>query len=327
MDFPPNIKLSKDAEDRLRSYLDTEIQNHRAERGDWVDDLTNLQVDYWAKPSEEVKTFPFKGACNIVIPLTAIAVEAVHAREMTTLFALDQFTTLKLPSQFEELTSDTEKVIDNVLLKQLDIYKFADNSLLENKKLGSAIGKTGYEKIIKRAIKYVGTEEIPFDVISKQGATVDSVPLPWFEIWLSFDVDGDGKDEEIVVHFHWESQSFFSIRYNWYSDLHRPYEIGNYFPMENRWAGIGIGKQVEQFQMEATTLLRQRIDNGTLSNMRMYKIKQGIGYGPDEPIFPGKIWLVEEADDISEIVMNEIYPSGYNNEQQAVIYSNQRTGV
>lgn len=408
-EFPPNIKLDQDTQARLKSYLNTEIQNHRAERSNWVEDLKNWQIDYWAKSAEETKTFPFRNACNLVVPLTAIAVEAVHAREMTTLFALNQFVTLKLPPNMEELTADTEKVIDDILLKQVDFYKFADTSLLENKKLGSAIGKTGYEKIIKRAVKYEANNEVPFDVIVKKGATADVVPLPnflmpfvcndpqtapwcgeehtkspyevkvlsesgffytdvmknlqayisgnmgtnissnsylqevrelqnqqpiqwprqvsWHEIWLSFDVNRDGKDEEIVVHYHWESQSFFSIRYNWYADLHRPYRICNYFPMEHRWSGIGIGKQNESFQKEVTTQHRQRIDNATLANLRMFKVKQGLGYGPNEPVFPGKIWEVENKDDVDSVQMAEVYPSSYNNEQQAVVYSNQRTGV
>lgn len=408
-EFPPNIKLDDDTKLRLISYLNDEIQNHRAERGPWVTELTDWQLDYLAKPSEETKTFPFRNACNIIIPLTAIAVEAVHAREMTTLFALNQFVTLKLPEPYDTLSNSTEKVIDDILLKQCDFYKFADTSLLENKKFGSAIGKTGYEKVVKRAVKYDGGQELPFDVIVKQGPVANVTPLPnflmpfvcqdpqlapwcgeehtrspfevktmsesgmfyedvmkkletfisgdtgtnissgpylqavreavkqvpiqwprqvnWFEIWLSFDVDGDGKEEEIVVHYHWESQTFFSVRYNWYEDLHRPYRICNYFPLEHRWAGIGIGKQNEQFQREVTTQHRQRIDNATLANLRMFKVKQGLGYGPNEPVFPGKIWEVEGKDDVESIQMAEIYPSAYNNEQQAVVYSNQRTGV
>lgn len=409
-DFPRNIRLSASIKEKLISYLNSEIQNHRGERNQWVDDLKNWQIDYWAKPAEEVKTFPFKGACNIIIPLTAIAVESVHAKEMTSLTGVPgQFVTLKLPPELSEVASDTEKMIDHILVKDTNFIGFADQVLLGNKKLGTGIGKTGYQKIVKRAIREVGGEEVPFDVVTRQGPTAEAIPLPnfimpftcndpqmapwcgeehlessyqvkllsesgffypevssdllklmdqgggtnqsskeyteevrslqnqtpirwpqeisWFELWLGFDVDGDGQDEEIVVHYHWESQTFLSVRYNWYQDLHRPYRIVNYFPMEGRWAGIGIGKQNEQFQMEVTTQHRQRIDNATLANMRMYKIKQGIGYGPNEPIFPGKIWLVEEKDDIDSVQMAEVYPSSYNNEQQAVIYSQQRTGV
>src|SRR3954470_23572575 len=111
-EFPRNIKLDEDTKQRLLSYLDTEITNHRAERGQWVEDCTNWQIDYWATPAETQKTFPFKGACNIVIPLIAIAVEALHAKEMTTLFALPQFVTLKLPEKYDQARSSAERTID-----------------------------------------------------------------------------------------------------------------------------------------------------------------------------------------------------------------------
>jgi hypothetical protein len=408
MDYPRELRLSAEREAALISYLNDEILAHAAERATWVTDLQSWQEDYWATPATKEATFPFKNAANIIIPLTAIAVESVHAREMTTLFALDQFVaTQVLDPNSQNLTYDLDKAIDWELLKGVDIYKFCDQALLPNKKLGTCVGKTGYEKIIKTAVKEVGGEEQDFTVIIKQGPTADSIPLAnflmpftatdpqlapwcgeehlenlyqvklkcesgffreevmdklttffssspqlsstpytntmrkmqdqtpiqwpreigWHEMWLAFDIDGSGKEKEIVVHYHQPSQTFFSIRYNWWDDLRRHYEIGNYFPLENRWAGIGIGKQNEQFQAEVTTQHRQRIDNATLANLRMYKVKQGIGIGPDEPVFPGKIWLLDDMNDVDSIQMGEIYPSAYNNEQQAVIYSQQRSGV
>ena len=168
--------------------------------------------------------------------------------------------------------------------------------------------------------------------------------IDWQEIWMSFNVDGGptvyegrtgyqaniagrGAPKEIVVHYHRASRTIMSCRYNWYSDLHRPYRTSVYFPVEHRWTGIGICKQNEQFQAEITTQHRQRLDNATLANMRMIKISKLSGYGPSEPIFPGKMWFVDDMDHIDTIQMGEIYPSSYNNEQATLLYSQQRTGV
>lgn len=409
MDYPRQIKLSAERKEALISYLNEEILAHQSERSKWVSDLLGWQQDYWAPASTEKVNFPFQGAASLTIPLTAIAVEAVHAREMTTLFSLDQFTAVKIydPAS-QDIQYDIRNAIDWELLGGSNIYKFADEALLENKKLGTAIGKVGYEKIVKTAIKTVGDTETEFDVVVKQGPVVNCVPLAnflmpftardpqespwcgeehletlyrvkqlsesgfflpevmdelsrfyqtgqnlsstpytqavrqfqdqtpiqwpreisWHEIELSFDVDGSKKEKEIVVHYHRLSQTFFSIRYNDYDDLHRSYRVVNYFPLEHRWAGIGIGKQNEQFQREVTVQHRQRIDNATLANLRMFKTKAGSGIGPDEPMFPGKIFQLDDIDDLVAIEgASEIYPSAYNNEQQAVIYAQQRSGV
>lgn len=129
------------------------------------------------------------------------------------------------------------------------------------------------------------------------------------------------------MHFHRESRSVMSVRYNWHSDLRRPYRTGVYFPIEHRWRGIGICKKNEQFQREVTTQHRQRLDNATLANMRMIKVSKLSGYGPREPIFPGKMWFVDDMTHVDTFQLGEIYPSSYQNEQATAIYSQQRTGV
>ena len=146
-------------------------------------------------------------------------------------------------------------------------------------------------------------------------------------MYLSFDVDDDNKLEEIVVWYHHDSRFLMGARYNWNGDLRRPYRIVQYIPVEHRWRGIGICKQNSQFQQEVTTIHRQRLDNATIANMRMFKINRMSGYGPNEPIFPGKMWFLDDMDHIETIQLGEIYSSSFSNEQSAVIYSQQRTGV
>lgn len=153
--------------------------------------------------------------------------------------------------------------------------------------------------------------------------------IDWVEVYLAFNVDKSpsGRLKEIVVHLHEESKTIMSCRYNWHSDLRRPYRTGPYFPVEHRWRGIGICKMNEQFQKEITVQHRQRIDNATLANMRMIKISKMSGYGPREPVFPGKMWFLDDMSHIDTIQLGEIYPSSYSNEQATLIFSQQRLGV
>ncbi|KKK78157.1 hypothetical protein LCGC14_2846380, partial [marine sediment metagenome] len=151
--------------------------------------------------------------------------------------------------------------------------------------------------------------------------------IDFYLIYLSFDVDGDKKLEEIVVLYHHDSRSLMAARYNWNADLRRPYRIVQYIPVEHRWRGIGVSKQNAQFQKEVTTIHRQRLDNATIANMRMFKINRLSGYGPKEPIFPGKMWFLDDMDHIETLQLGEIYSSSFSNEQSAVLYSQQRTGV
>jgi hypothetical protein len=428
MPYPRELNLDQETEDRLITYLEDELGNHYAERSSHVEDLQRYQRDYWAKPTSEVATFPFRNAATIIIPLSAIAVEAVHARTMTTIFALDQLVSAKaIAADWEQAERAVERHLNYELMTQMRIRQPLGDCFLEAEKFGTMIGKVGYIKEEKWAVREVGGIEQDFRVVTKDGAQFDCVPdsrflmsyayknpqtapwcgeeheaspyevmmleqsglfrpgtilgkdaklrtwavqsnvgtsqtggrdfddtqrklenteafwpkrIDWIEVNLAFNIIapvGGVTDQtftnletlpyELVVHYHRPSRTLMSCRYNWNYDLRRPYRVGQYFPVEHRWRGIGICKQNEQFQKEITTQHRQRIDNGTLANMRMLKIHKMSGYSANEPIFPGKMWFVDSMDHIESFQMGEIYPSGYQNENASLVYSQQRTGA
>lgn len=395
---------------RLESYLWDELNNHYAERETWMQDINQWQKDYWAKPVSKQATFPFTGASTLIVPLTAIAVESVHASMMTSLYAMDDLVHGKSISNYwDEALDPYLRYLNYTLKNVVGIEKVSNDLSLENVKFGTCVAKSGYEKLVKRAVRQVGDRLQEFEVRVKDGPFVDSVSLGrflmpfqcqdpqtaswvgeehdkspyevkvlqdsgffyegiyefllayvsqsnsgingqeramaqvqeqledrvpvypkylnWAEINLSFPTKIDGPDEELVVHYHRGSRKIMSVRYNENSDLHRPYRYTNYFPVEHRWAGIGIGKQNEQFQREVTMIHRQRLDGGTLSNTIMFKIHKMSGYGPKEPIFPGKMWFLDDMSHIEGFPMHDIKPSSFANEQGALVYSQQRSGV
>ena len=412
--WPRMVKLESEAEELLTRWLKDEIQAYNLEREPLLQDWITWQNQYWAEPLTEVKNFPFKRAANIVIPLAAIAVEATHARVMNTLFSVEPFWSVRpRTKEWIPAAKPMEKYLQAEVENSdtLKVYEFCTEATIELVKLGTCVGKSGYERHTKKSLRAVGTEEQDFFVTIRNGPNIGRVPLSnfimrfaeldpqtapivgekhefswsqlkqmaqdgrmdadavekikshrilkhqvtsadqgvklerevarlsrtepkWtdvfevYELWCSFDVDGDGINEEIVVDYHRESQTFLSIRYNWYDDLHRPYRICNFLNVEGIWPGIGICKQVEQLQEEVTTIHRQRLDNATLANMSQIVLRKGMGYGNAEPIFPGKMWFVDDPSrDIQQFKLSEVYPSSYINEESIVAYYEKRTGA
>lgn len=405
------LKLDSETKERLSSYIETEMLNHYSERSTWMDRLVQWQKDYWAEPTKKVATFPFKGASTLIIPLTAIAVEAVHARTMTTLFALNQLVAATpRSSQWSEAARPVEQFMNNEIIHEMQARKKLDSAILEMEKFGTGIGKVGYENIVRKAVRINAAgyeEEVPVTV--RRGAVIDPVSfgrflmpfsatdpqtapwvgeehsetpfvikvleesgffergtmdklrgwvnmtsrsttgverkfkdtqaklegreaqwpneIDWVELWMAWDVDGDGVDEEIQVHYHRGIQDVLAVRYNTFDDLHRPYRYGNYFPVEHRWTGIGLCKQNDQFQREITIQHRQRLDNATISNMRMFKVSKLSGYGPGEPIFPGKMWFLDDMAHLDSVEMGDVRQSSFSDEQASLMYSQQRSGV
>jgi hypothetical protein len=410
--YPPLLNLDEDTEQSLLTFLNDEVTRHMADRQTFIQDLLDQQKDYWAEPSMERRTFPFQGAANLVIPLNAIAAEAVQARSMTQLWASKPVVSVEIRNpEFVAAEHPLENYLDYELRNNLKARRMMNSSVFETIKFGTGIGKSDYAKVTKKLVRLNPAtnekEEIP--VVIRDSATLDSVAyanyimpnyaqdpqtapwcgetmsdtafgiktkeqnglfyegtfislkshffavsrtgtneerkfraqqedlertgnifpelIDWYLIWLSFDVDGDDTLEEIVVWYHHDSRSLMAARYNWNADLRRPYRIVQYIPVEHRWRGIGISKQNSQFQREVTTIHRQRLDNATIANMRMFKINRLSGYGPKEPIFPGKIWFLDDMSHVETIQLGEIYASSFSNEQAAVLYSQQRTGV
>lgn len=412
--WPRMLRLDRETEDRLKLYIDEELSNFFAERTTSLENWKRWQTVYWAEPEKKEKNFPFKRAANVVIPLAAVASEAIHARMMNTLFSVEPFWSIRPRNK---AWVDSAKPFERYLQAEaessqtLKVQEFCHDSILELVKLGTAIGKSGYRREFRKSMRVVVDdieEELWYEAYN--GATLERVPLanfllrlsqldpqqaPWVgeeheyswsqlkrlaqsgqldgeaikkvskwwvdtsspantgdssdykkhvqqladaeplwsamfrfqEIWMSFDVDGDGYDEEIVLDYHKPSRTLLSIRYNWNDDLHRPYHICNFVRVEGVWVGIGVCKQSEQFQEEITTIHRQRLDNATLANMTTIVIRKGSGYGPNEPIYPGKMWFLDDVKDIQPFKLSEVYPSSFANEESAIRYWEKRTGA
>lgn len=406
MNFTPLIDLGPTIEDNLRLYIRDELIRHNAERGTWVERVKTNNIVYRSKPSQAGMP---NGMSNIIVPLGAISVEAIHASEMITLFGLNQFVTCKLPDEWADIDRSLETILDHEMLHVANIYNTADISLLDKAIHGVGVAKSGWVEEVRKAIRYKNGEEQVFTVTSKRGPTTDSVApenflmpfsavdinqadwcgelhivspyrfkcmvesdifrkkawddvvrwivrgpggqldpsinvrqqqedseersptwpeeISWYEIWLGWDVDDDGKLEEIVVHYHHDADSILGIRYNYSPDLRKPYHHVRHFPVSHRWLGIGVIEQVEQMQHEVSVIHRQRIDAGNLANLPMLKIRRLSTISVDEPVYPGKKWFLDDMNDVEPIKIGEIYNSAYQNESQVVLYAQQRTGV
>ena len=387
---------------KLTSYLTSELQNHRAERSPLEDRWNRELQDFWAEASDSAPELPVTGFASIIVPLTAIAVEAVHARDMGQLFGLKELITVDVTQENQNVKQGLEQFFNHEFLNTLAFRSKVESPLLQMTKNGTGIMTVGYREVKTNVVMTADGTETKVPVYREKGTTIDGVDItdflmpfyatevdqaPWVghrfriseytlkqmvaasqlapdayeklngyyigvtltqnkveaevqeltdtvpiypseiqlaRILLDFDVDGNDEESSIEVIFHEDSQQIISLTY--YDQ--RDYEKGVYIPMEYRWFGYGIAKQNNQFQEEVTAQHRQRLDNATIANMAMFKVKKTASWiKDDEPIFPGKKWFVEDMEDIQPMFIGDVKASAYNNENQVVIYSQQRTGV
>jgi hypothetical protein len=149
-----------------------------------------------------------------------------------------------------------------------------------------------------------------------------------WEVWASFDVDGDGIPEEIVINLHLDTQTVVRAVFNYYRHQERPFHLIRFMPRDNSLLGLGIAQMLEPIQEEVSTIHNQRLDNGSLSNSNIFKARRNSvsAIGPLD-IYPGAIIKVDEPDDFQEIIMGQQHQTLLPEELNSNSIGEKRTGV
>lgn len=132
-----------------------------------------------------------------------------------------------------------------------------------------------------------------------------------FEVWCYFDYDDCGYEESCIFTVNFDTMTLLRAILNPFNHGLRPFIITHCFPRAHRIYGIGYGQKLERLQEGLTTSYNQAIDNASLANARCIKARRGKGIKPGIKIYPGKVFLVDEMDDIDVFQLGEIYPSAH----------------
>jgi hypothetical protein len=147
------------------------------------------------------------------------------------------------------------------------------------------------------------------------------------EVWLDFDISGSGEPMALVCTLHRPSMTWLRVDFNPFLNQEKPFSAARYLRVEKRFYGIGLAEMLEGFQEEVSTLHNQRVDNKTLSNSTMFKGRKGVGIKEDEPIWPGRWFLLDDMSDVEPMQMGQRFDSTVEDEQLSLQYATKRTGV
>lgn len=138
------IKVSEETEKQVIEWvckqIDTALQDRISLETRW---------EKWIKHYEEIlpeeKIFPWPKCSNLSIPITPIAVETIHAREVNTLLNIRPYIQIRAKKKHVNKNNcvSIEKFLDQVFALVIDFYNNGSQWLLEKNKMG-----TGFIKII-----------------------------------------------------------------------------------------------------------------------------------------------------------------------------------
>ena len=402
----PADKVDPASQQMLVEWLVHEINTALGERRQLEDDWKRYHKVYKSLPEHDVKTFPFLGAANLVIPVAATDVDVIYARLMGILFAPDHlFATRPKKPEMIEFARTLQEFLQAVQNSELDAYNAVADAVMEMTKLGTAILKTRYKRESAMVYEF---RETPMGVledhrqvrlydhpqiahvslydflvpamaqdIQSSPWAAERVLLTWqqymnrvregvyiaapglenwkanvrgshvlehlqeldnykagvgdklefWECWTKYDIEGIGEPRAVTVTIHLPTWSVVRINYNPYISQEYPYDKMRFLRQEKRFYGIGMCEMLETFQDEVTAMHNQRIDSGTIANSTMFKGRTGT-VREDEPIFPGRWFLVDNMEDVQVMNMGSgKFDSSTNYEGVTMDYAKRRSGV
>lgn len=166
------IKVAPDVERKVLAWVIDQITTALQDRAE-----KEQRWQKWINQYEEKlpvrKSFPWHGCSNISLPVTPIAVETIHAREVNTLFSIRPYIQIKPKKKQadKDKCADLEVFLDKIFQDVLDFYRNGSQWLLEKNKMGTAYLKAYWvydKKKVRKGNKweFETTDDAKIDVIT-----------------------------------------------------------------------------------------------------------------------------------------------------------------
>jgi hypothetical protein len=149
-----------------------------------------------------------------------------------------------------------------------------------------------------------------------------------WELWLRYDVDEDGEEDDVVITYHRASKTILRAMYNPFFIGFRPFVAFRFNPTAYSFEGKGICEILEKIQEEIDTIHNQRLDRMDQINAPMYNVRGGIGID-DWKIAPGMVRVVEDdpATAVFTLQFPDVYPSTFSEESLLNSYADKLIGI
>ena len=259
MEASPGIDVSLTSEQvkRLQAYIDPELEEALIENDKLLDRVDECDRFYKAEPKAKIKTFPWRGAANLVIPSIGITVDSIVARIVNTVFGVQPFWSVRaINPRMADIAKSVEGQMEWSRQVEFDMYTAVKSNAIETVQLGWSWLKiiwdtqsrrvwnpqdnSYYDKTIRKPCVYyipitqmltqVGVDN-PFDA-EWIGQTIDATDGTLRMKYL----DGIYKDVETVIDSKENPQERLSQTRNfenaYRTKLNRFYELWINFPLE-----------------------------------------------------------------------------------------------
>jgi hypothetical protein len=154
-------------------------------------------------------------------------------------------------------------------------------------------------------------------------------PYELWKLWLRYDVDDDGEEDDITVIYHPSSGQIVRGIYAPLFSGMRPYTKFIFYPKEFSFDGEGIVQILEHLQVTLDTLVNQMIDRVTQINAPILFTREGCGLDGVKSLTPGRVYPLADTpkDAVQEFRFSDVTISLSNEIQWIASMMDRAVGV
>ena len=189
-----------------------------------------------------------------------------------------------------------------------------------------------YKEEVQRLTSPDGKDEIEEQAIESQSKgheqIEEALEYDIWELWVRYDVDEEGEEEDIVVTFHKDTGAILRCIYNPIFAGFRPFIAIRFYRSSYTLEGQGVCEILEKLQEEIDTVHNQRLDRITQINAPMTLVRSGSGLDNFE-IEPGKVWVVDDDLEgvLREVTFSDQTFSNAAEEDRLISYADRACGI
>lgn len=146
-----------------------------------------------------------------------------------------------------------------------------------------------------------------------------------WDIYVFYDIDGDGIEEDLLVRWDNTSRKIMKIQYNPYD--RRPFEVMRYQIRPHLFYGIGVMEMMKPYQEAATEQFAHWLLNMILANSRLWKGREGI-VSATMQVWPSKVILLPDpTNDLVSEQLADTYQSAPQALATTIGFAADRVGI
>lgn len=304
-------KVGKAVEDLMEYKIQAEMEYYNAMRRSVFETCrlgTGAFLAPWVIEREtvQVRRFGFIPDEQSVITKQGIVCRGIPVRDLLIPGGYSEVEDLPWWARFKRFTE-----LD---LRMMKADKFIDN---EN---------------IEKLLKYRTSAPIDQHTESTQAAQIragedePSTPLvQCLETWLRYDLEREGYFAKYRVLWHRDSSTILRVEKDTYPKW--PLFLLRYGPRDYGIFGLGIMEMSSSYEDQMYAVMNLLIDNYKIATMQCLKGKKGSGLRPDTKIYPGKLFLLDNPQDLEPFALGQPFQLNPAFVRTIMDLAERRTGI